>query len=160
MSNKRLIIKLFEILKKKKLTISSVESFTGGLFASTITSVSGASNFFKGSLVSYSTQIKEEILKIDKKIIENYSVVSQEVADLMCLKGKELLKSDICISFTGNAGPSVCEGNKTVGLIYFSIFYNGKTYSFKKIYKYNRNKIRKVSVKTSIIELLKILENY
>ena len=111
-----------------------------------------------GSIVSYNTIIKEELVKVDSNIIKDKTVVSKEVADEMALKGKDLLKSDICVSFTGNAGPTVCEGDKEVGLTFVSIVYNDKLYSFKFLLKFSRNKIRYYCVKQAILKLIEILE--
>lgn len=155
---KKYIKKLFNLLDKNNLKISSVESFTGGLFASLITSVPGSSKYFMGSIVSYNTIIKEELVKVDSNIIKEKTVVSKEVADEMALKGKNLLKSDICVSFTGNAGPTVCEGDKEVGLTFVSIAYKDKLYSFKFLLKFSRNKIRYYCVKQAILKLIEILE--
>ena len=83
-----------------KKTLGSVESFTGGLFASTIISNPGASSFFKGSIITYHDAIKSK-LGID---ISN-GVVNKKVALEMAKKGKEFLGVDICVSFTGEAGP-------------------------------------------------------
>jgi len=103
-----------------KKSLGSVESFTGGLFASKVTSVSGASNFFKGSLVTYATEEKEKILGIEECIVNKYGVVSKEVAIEMASKGCKVLNTDYCVSFTGNAGPSAMEG-KPVGMIFIGV---------------------------------------
>ena len=100
------MIELVELLKAKHLTIGSIESMTGGLFASSITSVPGASKVFKGSVVSYSPLIKENVVGVKKETIETFGVVSKEVAYEMASKGKKLLDVDICVSITGNAGPT------------------------------------------------------
>lgn len=155
---KKYIKKLFKLLDEKKLVLSSVESFTGGLFASLITSVPGSSKYFMGSIVSYNSKIKEDVVKIDKNLILVNTVVSKEVADEMAIKGKNILHSDICVSFTGNAGPSVCEGNKPVGLTYVSIAYKNEVFSYDFLLKYSRNKIRYYCVKYAILKLIEILE--
>jgi len=96
-------------------TLGSVESITGGLFASTITSQPGASNFFKGSIVSYANEIKEK-LGIDT----SSGVVNKEVALAMAKAGKEFLNVDICVAFTGNAGPSTLD-DLPVGKVFIAI---------------------------------------
>lgn len=108
------------LLKEKGLSLGSVESFTGGGFAATITSVSGASNVFKGAYVTYATEEKHRLLNIDWDTINKYGVVSKETAYKMAWHGKCLLDVDICVSFTGNAGPTAME-NKPVGEIYIGI---------------------------------------
>ena len=111
---------LKELLVEKGLTLGSVESFTGGSFASTITSVSGASKMFKGAYVTYATEEKHRLLNIDWDTINKFGVVSQEVAWKMAWHGKCLLDVDVCVSFTGNAGPTAMEG-KPVGEIYIGV---------------------------------------
>ncbi len=115
---------LIRKLTENHLTIASCESFTVGQFGASLGSVSGASATYKGTLVTYQTVIKTDVLKVDKDIVSQYGVVSQEVAREMCLKGKSFFNSDICVSFTGNAGPTAME-DKPVGLIYIGINYLG-----------------------------------
>ena len=108
------------LFREKGRTLGSVESFTGGLFAKEITSVSGASHFFKGALVTYATEEKNRLLGISYSDIDQYGVVSKEVAAQMASNGKKLLNVDYCVSFTGNAGPSAMEG-KPVGEIHIGV---------------------------------------
>lgn len=114
--------KLAEILLKYNLSIASVESFTVGNFATMLGSIPGISKVYKGSLVTYQNETKERLLGISHEIIKKYGVVSKEIASLMCINGKQILDSDICVSFTGNAGPEAME-NKPVGLVYIGIAY-------------------------------------
>lgn len=109
-----------KLFREKGRTLGSVESFTGGLFAKEITSVSGASHFFKGALVTYATEEKNRLLGISYKDIDEFGVVSKEVAAQMASNGKKLLNVDYCVSFTGNAGPSAMEG-KSVGEIHIGV---------------------------------------
>ena len=109
-----------KLFREKGRTLGSVESFTGGLFAKEITSVSGASHFFKGALVTYATEEKNRLLGISYNDIDEYGVVSKEVAAQMASNGKKLLNVDYCVSFTGNAGPSAMEG-KPVGEIHIGV---------------------------------------
>lgn len=108
------------LFRDKGRTLGSVESFTGGKFASEITSVSGASHFYKGTLVTYATEEKNRLLGIPYKDIDEYGVVSKEVAAQMASNGKKLLNVDYCVSFTGNAGPEAMEG-KPVGEVHIGI---------------------------------------
>ena len=108
-----------ELLKQGKM-IGSVESFTGGQFAELITSYSGASNYFRGTLVTYASDLKAELLDIDHKIIDEHGVVSEEISTLMAKEGRRVLNVEYCVSFTGNAGPSAMEG-KPVGEVYISV---------------------------------------
>ena len=120
---------LASLLIERNISISSVESFTVGGFANMIGSISGISAVYRGSLVSYQTRIKRDVLHIDEKVIDKFGVVSTEVAGLMAIQGQKMFESDICISFTGNAGPLAMEG-KPVGLIYIGIAYQEKIHTF------------------------------
>ena len=113
---------LAELLIEKGITISSVESFTVGNFATMLGSIPGISKVYKGSLVTYQSETKERLLGIEHPLIEKYGVVSKEIATLMCVNGKSILDVDLCISFTGNAGPDAMEG-KPVGEVYIGIAY-------------------------------------
>ena len=120
-----------KLFREKGRTLGSVESFTGGSFAKEITSVSGASHFFKGALVTYATEEKNRLLGISYKDIDEFGVVSKEVAAQMASNGKKLLNVDYCVSFTGNAGPSAMEG-KPVGEVHIGIAFSdtAQVYSF------------------------------
>jgi len=102
-------------------TISIAESCTGGQIAKAITANAGASKYFKGSVVSYATESKVDILKISEKEIENHSVVSKEVAEAMAKQARVLFKSDYGISTTGNAGPSKGDSDAEVGTVWIAI---------------------------------------
>lgn len=136
---------LVELLKKKHLSIASIESFTAGLFASKLGDVSGVSTVFKGSLVAYSTQIKTSILKIDQTIIDNYGVISAECVQSMAEKGRELFESDITVAFSGNAGPESME-YKPAGLWFCAIAYPAKTEVFSYQSDLERNNLRNEAV--------------
>ena len=112
---------LAKTLIQYNISISSVESFTVGNFAAMLGSIPGISKVYK---VTYQSTTKERLLGISHEIISKYGVVSKEVASLMCVNGKQILDSDVCVSFTGNAGPDAMEG-KPVGLVYIGILYQG-----------------------------------
>ncbi len=98
-------------------TLATAESCTGGKIAEQITAISGASTYFKGSIVSYSMQSKIEVLKIDASIIDKYSVVSTQVAEAMAKQAQKLFKADYAIATTGNAGPTKGDDNAEVGTV-------------------------------------------
>jgi len=112
---------LGKLLTEKKLTLATAESCTGGKIAATLTSVSGASNYFKGSVVSYATEVKENVLGISSDVIKEYSVVSAPVAEAMALQVQQLLKSDYAIATTGNAGPNKGDADAEVGTVFIGI---------------------------------------
>lgn len=112
---------LLKKLSENNLTLGSVESMTGGLFAANFTDVPGASKVFKGSVVTYSSEIKSSVVGVKKSTIKKYGVVSSEVALEMAEKGRKLLKVDVCVSVTGNAGPTCEPGGKDVGVFYVAV---------------------------------------
>ena len=121
-----------KLFREKAITLGSVESFTGGMFASEITAVPGASHFFKGGLVTYMTEEKVRLLGIPYEVVDQFGVVSKEAASLMAIRGAQVLNCDVCVSFTGNAGPEAME-NKPAGRIYIGVF----TFNDCEVYEYN-----------------------
>ncbi|NNK72771.1 MAG: competence/damage-inducible protein A [Flavobacteriaceae bacterium] len=107
-----------KILVDKNMTLSTAESCTGGQIAQQITAHPGASEFFKGSVVSYSTESKIAVLGIDESLIDTHSVVSAEVAKAMAAKAKERFNTDYAISTTGNAGPTKGDSQAEVGTVF------------------------------------------
>lgn len=145
---------LAQLLIENHISISSVESFTVGNFATMLGSVPGISKVYKGSLVTYQSITKERLLSIDHSLIEKYGVVSKEIASLMCINGRSILDSDICVSFTGNAGPDAMEG-KPVGEVYIGVNIKGDI----SIYKLNLDGSRKDIVDKAITFVIrKIIE--
>jgi nicotinamide-nucleotide amidase len=112
---------LGKLLTEKKVTIATAESCTGGKIASTLTSVSGASNYFKGSVVSYATQTKIDVLGVSKSTIDKYSVVSAQVASEMVLGIQKLTQVDYAIATTGNAGPAKGDSVADLGIVFIAI---------------------------------------
>ncbi|MBF4473501.1 competence/damage-inducible protein A [Flavobacterium sp. HJJ] len=110
-----------KILTQQNKTVATAESCTGGGVARLLSSVPGASNYFKGSVVAYATEVKQNVLGIPKNLIEEHSVVSAEVARAMALSVKTLLKTDYAIATTGNAGPSKGEADASVGTVYIAV---------------------------------------
>ena len=133
-------------LEKNKLSLGSIESITGGLFSSEIASIPGASKVLKGAIVSYSIEEKIKLVGVSSEVIDKYGVVSKQTADEMALKGAKKLNVDICVSCTGNAGPSVCSDGKLVGKVFISVFYKGKVSSYELNLKGERNEIRSNAV--------------
>ena len=118
---KNLSLKVVKLLRFKQIKISLAESCTGGLLASTITSISGASKIFTLGLVTYSNQSKIKILKVPKKIIIKHGAVSYETCLSMVQNLSKISRSNISLSITGIAGPKGGTKNKPVGLVYIGI---------------------------------------
>jgi nicotinamide-nucleotide amidase len=110
-----------KLLSKENKTISTAESFTGGKIASILSAVPGASNYFKGSIVSYATEAKVNVLGVSQDLVDQYSVVSAQVAAAMALNVKEILKTDYAIATTGNAGPSKGDSDAEIGAVFIAL---------------------------------------
>ena len=110
-----------KILSKENKTISTAESFTGGKIASILSAVPGASNYFKGSIVSYATEAKVNVLGVSQELVNQYSVVSAQVAEAMALNVKDILKTDYAIATTGNAGPSKGDSDAEIGTVFIAL---------------------------------------
>ena len=148
---------LLALLKEKGLTLGSIESMTGGLFAARVTDVSGASKVFKGSLVTYQVAAKEELLGISPNLISKYDVVSKEVAEEMATKGRKTLKVDVCVSITGNAGPTTEPGKEEVGISYIGVAYLDKCVVTRHKFSGDRKQIREQAVLAMQEEVKKII---
>ncbi len=141
---------LVEKLTKKKLKISFAESCTGGMLASSITSINGASKVFDLGLITYSNKAKIKILKVNKNIIKNHGAVSAECCKAMVINLSKISEANINVSITGIAGPKGGTKNKPVGLVYIGIKKGEKIKIIKNIFKFkSRKSIRKASVNKS-----------
>ena len=134
--------RLLQTLADRGLTIGSVESITAGLFASNLASIPGASAVLKGALVTYVAEEKIALSGVRKSTIDEYGVVSPEVASEMAIGGKRKLGVDLCISCTGNAGPTVEKGGKPVGCVYLGLAYKDLVYTAPLQLGGDRNSIR------------------
>jgi nicotinamide-nucleotide amidase len=110
-----------KLLTQQNKTISTAESCTGGNIAQLLTSVSGASKYFKGSVVSYATETKISVLGISEDLINKYSVVSAEVAKQMAINVKNMMKTDYAIATTGNAGPTKGDSKAELGSVFIAL---------------------------------------
>jgi nicotinamide-nucleotide amidase len=112
---------LAKLLIQQNITVSTAESCTGGQIAQLLTSVEGASNYFKGSIVSYATETKIAVLGISEELIKEHSVVSAAVATQMAINVKSIMKTDYAIATTGNAGPSKGDSDAEIGTVFIAL---------------------------------------
>ena len=147
---------LVKILTKKKLKIAFAESCTGGMLASEITSISGASKVFGLGLVTYSNQAKITVLKVNKSIIQKYGAVSPQCCKAMVKNLSKISKAQINVSITGIAGPNGGTKKKPVGLVYIGIKKNNKIFITKNVFK---EKSRKAIQKSTIKKTFKIIKS-
>tara|TARA_B110000438_G_scaffold33631_1_gene33240 strand:- start:212 stop:670 length:459 start_codon:yes stop_codon:yes gene_type:complete len=147
---------LVKKLIQKKLKISFAESCTGGMLASSITSISGASKIFNLGLVTYSNQAKIGVLKVNKIIIQKYGAVSAECCESMVKNLAKISKAQINVSITGIAGPNGGTKNKPVGLVYIGVKKSNKLLITKNIFK---QKTRTLIQKAAVKRVLKIINS-
>jgi len=149
-----------EIIIAKQLTklgntLAIAESCTGGAVAERFTAHSGASAFFKGGLVTYSTQSKINVLKVSKADIDTYSVVSSQVAEAMARNVQQLFQSDYAIATTGNAGPTKGDSDAEVGTVFIAIATKSGVYSQEFNFGNSRLKVINKAVNKALEMLLK-----
>ena len=138
--------KLLEAYKEKGLTLGSVESMTGGLFSAKFTGIPGVSAVFKGGIVTYSCEEKIALVGVKKQTIEKYGVVSEEVAKEMAEFGRKVLNVDVCVSVTGNAGPTCEPGGKPAGCFYVAVSSKNGTSVKEYLKSQKRNRVRNSAV--------------
>jgi nicotinamide-nucleotide amidase len=145
------VIKIINLLKKKKIKISFAESCTGGKLSSYFTSVSGASKVFETGLITYSNRAKIDILKVPKQVIKKFGAVSQQCCLSMVKNLSKISKSKFCISITGVAGPNGGNVKKPVGLVFIGIKFNKKILVNKYLFNNKgRSYIQKRAVEKSL----------
>ena len=151
--------KIVNRLIKKKLTISTAESCTGGFLSSAIISAVGSSKVFKLGLVTYSNQSKIKVLKVFKNIIRKYGTVSEQVCLAMVMNLNKISKTSISISITGIAGPSGGTKIKPVGLVYVGIKKGNRVEVKKYLFKNKgRSYIQKAAVNKSLELILSFIK--
>ena len=143
-----------KLLRKKQLTLGTVESATGGLIASLITDISGSSDYYKGSIISYSNEAKTEIVGVKAATLKKYGAVSEQVAEQMVAGGRKILKVDICVADTGIAGPTGGTADKPVGLFYLGLSGPTGTFSRKHLFTGDREQ-NKQAAAVAALEWLK-----
>jgi nicotinamide-nucleotide amidase len=131
-----------KILKDKGLTVSTAESCTGGFIAHSFTSISGSSDYFKGSVVAYSNDVKIRILGVDRHKIEEKGAVSKEVVEEMALKTRELIGTDYAIATSGIAGPTGGTLEKPVGMVWIAVA--GPDSVISKVYNFGNDRGRTI----------------
>ena len=156
---KKLSKKILVILRKKRLKLAVVESCTGGMLSSAITSVSGSSKIFTLGLVTYSNQSKNRLLKVPKEIIKKYGAVSSQCCSSMVKNLSKISQSNVSISITGIAGPNGGSKKKPVGLVFIGIKRASKIKIGKYLFKNKgRSNIQRAAVKKSLQLILSVLK--
>lgn len=144
---------IIEMLKKAGMTVTSVESCTGGMVAAALTSVPGSSEVFHQSYVTYCDKAKHKMVGVRKKTLKKYTAVSRQAAAEMAEGGAREAKADCCVSVTGYAGPA-SEEKEPVGLVFIGCCVKGKVKVKEFHFQGNRQEIRE-KAKKQALELLK-----
>lgn len=149
--------KVVKMLKKLDFTLVTAESCTGGMIASKITNVAGASQVFQAGLVTYANKAKRELLDVRKKTLKKYGAVSKETAQEMVIGAAENYEADAAISITGIAGPGGGTEEKPVGLVYIGCYVCGMVNVYECHFTGTREKIRETAAITALNLLRKML---
>ncbi len=139
-----------DLLRRKGLTLGTVESATSGLISHRITNISGSSDYYKGSITAYSNEIKIKVVGVKADTIECYGAVSSQVAAEMAQGGRKVLAVDICLADTGIAGPGGGTPEKPVGLFYLGLSYRDKTSSRKHLFQGSRLQNKQMAAETAL----------
>lgn len=152
-------LELFRILKENKKTVSFAESCTAGLLSSTFAEISGVSEIFPGSIVSYDNRIKSALLGVSEETLKEYGAVSKETAIEMAEGVRNALGTDFAVSITGIAGPTGGSEDKPVGTVYFGFSANGsKAYHHKLFPRNDRQVIRSRAVNEAIFQGIRFIK--
>ena len=143
-----------KLLAERKLTIACAESCTGGLLTSRLTDVAGSSAYVKGSIVSYSNEIKERLVGVKSATLAEYGAVSQQTAKEMAEGVRSAIETDIGVGVTGIAGPDGGTPQKPVGLVYIAVAGKHGTFIRENHFKGTRSEIKLQTTETAL-EMIK-----
>ena len=149
--------KLVAVLSERGLKVTFAESCTGGLLGATLTSVSGASGVFDGSIVSYANEVKEEKLGVDGEVLATLGAVSEETARQMVLGACKMFSSDCGAAITGIAGPGGGTAQKPVGTVFVSAAFHGNVRVEHCLFSGDRAEVREQSVGKALDMLLNLI---
>ena len=152
---------IIQLLKEQELTLTTVESCTGGMLSARLTNVAGVSAVFKQGFITYSNKAKRKFVGVKKMTLKKYTAVSEQTAWEMARGGAILTNSDVCVSVTGYAGPDGGEDGQPVGLVYIGCNVKGRIEVEEFHFSGDRREIRELAVVNALTLLRRcILENY
>jgi PncC family amidohydrolase len=144
------LVREYQARTGRLLTIGTVESATGGRVADRITNVPGSSDYFKGSVVAYSSEVKTAVVGVKKTTLEKHGAVSEQTAVEMARGGRTLLNVDICVSDTGIAGPSGATPGKPVGLFYLGLAAGDDVFSQRHVFPASREENKRDAAEAAL----------
>lgn len=159
MEDKTLSQVVGELLTENELTVSSAESCTGGNIAHKIVQRAGSSAYFMGSVVSYSNDVKAEVLGVSRSDIARYGAVSRQVAEQMALGAARLMRTDCAIATTGIAGPEGGSKFKPVGTVWFAVKYGERVVSECIKFDGDRDMVIESASNHGLVMLINLLRN-
>lgn len=142
------------LLKERNKTVATAESMTGGKIATTMVSVPGSSAYYRGSFITYSVELKQELLDVLPELIDKHSAVSKEVAEIMAVSARKKLHTDFAISVTGNAGPATDHNDKEVGLVYIGIASKENV----EVHEFSFGQPREKVINRTVVKALELLQ--
>lgn len=151
--------RIYELLKKYQLTLSTAESATGGMIASMLINVPGISEFFQEGYVTYSNAAKVKMIGVNEKLIEKYGVVSREVAENMAVSVAKTAGTKAALSVTGVAGPDGGTKECPVGTVYIGCYLEGKKVTEHHLFSGDRLAIRESAAKRALCLLEEMIQN-
>jgi PncC family amidohydrolase len=154
------LIRQYRAKTGRFLTIGTVESATGGRIADKITNIPGSSDYFRGSIVAYSNEVKITVVGVRRATMESHGAVSEQVALEMARGGRKILNADICISDTGIAGPSGATPEKPVGLFYLGLASKEHEVVHKYLFQGNREENKEDACRAALQMLRRFLSQH
>ncbi|MCD8415675.1 competence/damage-inducible protein A [Tenacibaculum dicentrarchi] len=142
-----------DLLIAKNKTVSTAESLTGGKIGANLVSIAGSSAYFKGGFITYTAELKEQLLGVSKQTIQEFSVVSKQVAKQMAVGCLKKLKTDFAIAVTGNAGPTTDDTDKSVGVVCIAIASKQRV----EVYEFNFGEPREKVLNRTVTKALDLL---
>ena len=150
--------KLVRTLRERNMTVTTVESCTGGLISAALTDVAGSSEVFRRGFVTYCDEAKHEMVGVRSETLKQYTAVSRQTAQEMAEGGAAAAQADCCVSVTGYAGPDTGLG-EPVGLVYIGCFVEGRTVVEEHHFSGGRSKVRAQAAARGLSLLLQLLHN-
>lgn len=151
--------KVVKMLKDAGMTVTTVESCTGGLLSGTLVDVAGVSDVLNQAYVTYANEAKQSLAGVKAETLEAFGAVSEQTAREMAEGGAKAAKADACLSVTGIAGPDGGTAEKPVGLVYIGCYVNGNTVVERNVFSGSRRKVREQSVQAALQLLFECLQN-
>lgn len=149
--DKKLAFEVAKLLVDKGLTLATAESCTGGAIGALLTSLAGSSSWFNGGVISYTNDVKINLLGVPTEIINKYGAVSQEVVEYMAIGGCDALRSSMCVAVSGVAGPGGATLTKPVGTVWIAWCANGVVVN-SQLFQLsgNRKKVQNAAVRMAL----------